>query len=104
MLRSLDYAALFAAEEYCDRFNVQRKRETVFRSARYWSAVVGGQYLREYLQRTSEKLLVEEPAQVDILLQGLLIEKASFELEHELVNRPNWVAIPVRGLLALADN
>ncbi|MAT60113.1 MAG: maltose alpha-D-glucosyltransferase [Micrococcales bacterium] len=104
MLRSLDYAALFAAEEYCDRFNVQRKRETVFRSARYWSAVVGGQYLREYLRRTRDELLVEEPAQVEILLQGFLIEKASFELEHELVNRPSWVAIPVRGLLALADN
>ena len=35
------------------------------------------------------------------LLDFFLIEKALYELKYELANRPDWVEIPVRGLLAL---
>ena len=30
-------------------------------------------------------------------------EKALYEMEYELANRPNWVSIPLRGVLALLD-
>jgi maltose alpha-D-glucosyltransferase/alpha-amylase len=30
------------------------------------------------------------------------IEKASYELRYELANRPDWVAIPLRGILELS--
>jgi maltose alpha-D-glucosyltransferase/alpha-amylase len=32
-----------------------------------------------------------------------MIEKAIYELRYELDNRPDWLAIPIRGLLELAQ-
>ena len=31
------------------------------------------------------------------------LEKAVYELRYELNNRPDWVAIPVAGILRLLD-
>ena len=36
------------------------------------------------------------------LLDLLLLEKALYELRYELANRPDWAAIPLRGLAELA--
>jgi len=35
------------------------------------------------------------------LLDLFLIEKALYELRYEAANRPDWIAIPLRGLLEL---
>jgi maltose alpha-D-glucosyltransferase/alpha-amylase len=35
-------------------------------------------------------------------LDLFLIEKALYELRYEMANRPDWVEIPLRGLLELA--
>jgi maltose alpha-D-glucosyltransferase/alpha-amylase len=104
MLRSLDYASLRAAGEYCDRYNVRRRRDAVYRSARYWSTVAGGSFLENYCQRIGADLLTENRAATDVLLRAFLIEKAAFELDHELRHRPDWLAVPIRGLLSIADS
>jgi len=36
------------------------------------------------------------------LLDLFLVEKALYELRYEIANRPDWVEIPLRGLLELA--
>ena len=35
------------------------------------------------------------------LLDLFLIEKASYEVDYEAANRPDWIGLPVRGLTAL---
>ena len=35
------------------------------------------------------------------LLDLFLIEKALYELRYEIANRPDWIEIPLRGLLEL---
>ncbi|HZP65528.1 MAG TPA: hypothetical protein VFB32_04410 [Rudaea sp.] len=35
----------------------------------------------------------------DDLLQLFIVEKAAYELCYELANRPDWVDVPLRGLL-----
>jgi maltose alpha-D-glucosyltransferase/alpha-amylase len=35
------------------------------------------------------------------MLDALLLEKALYELQYELNNRPAWLHIPLIGLLAL---
>lgn len=49
------------------------------------------------------QLLPEDPAELDVLFSAYLIEKALYELIYELNHRPDWVAIPVMGLLELLD-
>ncbi|HYC35869.1 MAG TPA: maltose alpha-D-glucosyltransferase [Usitatibacter sp.] len=38
------------------------------------------------------------------LLDLFLIEKALYELRYEIANRPDWIEIPLRGLLELTTN
>ena len=37
----------------------------------------------------------------DVLLRAFMIDKALYELSYELNNRPEWVHIPLSGLLHL---
>ena len=39
----------------------------------------------------------------DQLLAVFELEKAVYELRYELNNRPDWVAIPVAGILRLLE-
>jgi maltose alpha-D-glucosyltransferase/alpha-amylase len=43
-----------------------------------------------------------DDAEVLALLNFFILEKALYELEYERNNRPDWVAIPLGGLKALA--
>jgi maltose alpha-D-glucosyltransferase/alpha-amylase len=57
-------------------------------------------FLRGYLGTVEGTPLVPaEPRHLRLLLDALWLDKASYELEYELNNRPDWVAIPLRGLL-----
>jgi maltose alpha-D-glucosyltransferase/alpha-amylase len=42
-----------------------------------------------------------DPAAFRATLDLFLIEKALYELRYEIANRPDWVEIPLRGLLEL---
>ena len=43
------------------------------------------------------------PSQRDALLQLFVIDKALYELNYELNNRPDWVRIPLRGILEILN-
>jgi len=40
----------------------------------------------------------------DDLLQLFIVEKAAYEICYELENRPDWVDVPLRGLLDTLDH
>ena len=37
------------------------------------------------------------------LLETFLLDKALYELEYELNNRPTWVRIPLAGILSISS-
>src|SRR5262249_52390724 len=37
------------------------------------------------------------------LLELFLIEKAAYEIHYEVANRPNWISVPLAGLLRLTE-
>jgi len=41
------------------------------------------------------------PVDFQLLLDAFLLDKALYELNYELNNRPAWVRIPLLGILAL---
>ena len=50
-----------------------------------------------------DSLDVRFPQRLQILLNALCLEKATYELGYELNNRPEWVNIPLLGILQLLE-
>ena len=48
-------------------------------------------------------LLPEDPEQLKILLDAFVLEKAIYEIGYELNNRPDWVKVPLQGILQLME-
>ena len=65
-----------------------------------WMDSVRTTYLEAYYQTAGgAAFLPPDTATRQVLLDTFLIEKALYEIRYELNNRPEWVGIPVRGLL-----
>lgn len=101
MLRSFDYAA----------FNVLQENRSVIRSedrlalepwADLWSFYVGQHFIDSYFEKAKGcDIVPDEPRQREHLMRAYLMNKAVYELNYELNNRPEWVGIPLRGILKL---
>ena len=67
--------------------------------AECWYAYVGGSFLRAYVQAIAgANFAPAEAGAFETLLQAYLLEKAIYEVGYELNNRPDWIAIPIRGI------
>jgi trehalose synthase-fused probable maltokinase len=60
-------------------------------------------FLESYFERVDATLLPGGEAQIRSLLSVFELEKAIYELQYELDNRPDWVAIPVAGIRRLLE-
>ena len=68
-------------------------------TARAWYRCVAAAFLRAYLGTArGAAFLPASPLELRRLLDLFLVEKAIYELGYELNNRPDWVALPLRGL------
>jgi maltose alpha-D-glucosyltransferase/alpha-amylase len=67
-----------------------------------WTNWVSGAFLHEYRAvAANARYLPKTEADLRILLDAYLLEKALYEISYELNNRPEWVRIPLRGILQL---
>ena len=98
MLRSFHYAAynsLFNKEEY-----LQGNADYLDQWAEQWNHYMSGFYLKSYLEKASEHSFIpSDQEDFNILIQTFLLEKAIYELNYELNNRPTWSIIPMKGIL-----
>jgi maltose alpha-D-glucosyltransferase / alpha-amylase len=70
--------------------------------ARFWHTWVSVAFLKAYLAAAKEKLfLPADPTELQMLLDAYLLEKGTYELGYELNNRPDWIKVPLQGLLQL---
>jgi maltose alpha-D-glucosyltransferase/alpha-amylase len=99
MLRSFSYAAYAALFAF-----------TVHSSTDYptlegwgdeWEHWVSNAFFNEYLGTMASSDLLPDYESMDVLMQALVLDKALYELGYELNNRPDWVRIPLIGLLKL---
>jgi maltose alpha-D-glucosyltransferase/alpha-amylase len=100
MLRSYHYAA------YAGLFAFTRERPDDFARLEPWADLwhqwAAAAFLRGYRQAAGRARFVPgDPAAFAGLLDGFVLGKAFYELAYELNNRPDWVRIPLRGILAL---
>jgi maltokinase len=68
-----------------------------------WEDRARGAFLDGYLEAVDPALLPPGQDPTDRLLSVFELEKAVYELRYELNNRPDWVAIPVAGIVRLLD-
>jgi len=91
MLRSFAYAASAA--------RIQRDVEP----PEDWEQRCRSEFLGGYLDTADPALLPSSRDQTERLLTVFELEKAVYELRYELHNRPDWVAIPVAGILRMLE-
>jgi maltose alpha-D-glucosyltransferase / alpha-amylase len=106
MMRSFDYAAESVLTGKVQG-SVPRREDVPFLRpwADQWVAWVSAAFLRGYLDvAVAGKLLPDEHDEIGCLLDIHLLEKALYEIGYELNNRPDWVAIPLRGIRGVLGN
>jgi maltokinase len=69
-----------------------------------WEQRARERFLSGYHSAVDHALLPPGQLAVEQLLAVFELEKAVYELRYELNNRPDWVAIPVAGILRLLDS
>ena len=70
--------------------------------ARFWVDSVSAVFLKSYLATAGGASWVpQNQDDLELQLTTMLLEKALYELRYELNLRPDWVRIPLRGILDL---
>jgi maltose alpha-D-glucosyltransferase/alpha-amylase len=103
MLRSFSYAAYAALFAHTSTRPDQFKILEAW--ARVWQTWACAFFLKAYLTTAGEARFVPaDSAHRDALLGLLTLDKALYELNYELNNRPEWVRIPLLGILGLISH
>lgn len=72
--------------------------------AHFWYQWVSGTFLKAYLNEIEpEGLLPKDRKKLDILLTTELLEKCLYEIDYEIDHRPDWIKIPLQGILQLME-
>jgi len=70
--------------------------------ARFWVDCVSAEFLKSYLAVAGKESWVPQTQEdLELQLTTMLLEKALYELRYELNTRPDWVRIPLHGILDL---
>jgi maltose alpha-D-glucosyltransferase/alpha-amylase len=95
MLRSFQYAAYAGLYGLVGGLPTDpESAEKISECSAFWYSEVSRLYLDSYQQASG--VHASGP-----LLNAFLLQKALYEVQYELNNRPAWVGIPLRGILSL---
>jgi maltose alpha-D-glucosyltransferase/alpha-amylase len=100
MVRSFSYAAHAAALRRSPGAGAD---EPVLQALAAWERDATHHFIEGYRKAAAGLACVPaDTGSFRALLDLFLVEKALYELRYEIANRPDWVEIPLRGLLELA--
>jgi len=99
MLRSFSYASQAALRSQ----QASEDRLAALQAwAHFWAECVSAVFLKSYLTTAGRQSWIPQaPEDLKLQLNTMLLEKALYELRYELNLRPDWVRIPLRGILDL---
>lgn len=102
MLRSFDYAAFAAlyrlSAEQPDAFGRLEPHAQIF------EATAAKAFMAGYQEAIYDcPVMPGDAVAAEHLLTLFILEKAFYELRYEIHHRPNWVGVPVNGILALIE-
>jgi maltose alpha-D-glucosyltransferase/alpha-amylase len=97
MVRSFHYAAYSSIME--SELDDHNKEGELDNWADNWYYVVTKTFLKGYYDHVGENdFIPPDEEDTEVLMQIFLLEKAIYEMNYELNNRPDWVLIPLRGI------
>ena len=99
MLRSFGYAAR-AGLRICLRHKPDAQLDPWMRA---WEGEASRIFVSAYLKQFGEAAALPNRTARDVLLEAFVLDKAIYELAYELGTRPDWVDIPLDGLLGLLE-
>lgn len=105
MLRSFHYASYTVFQRKIQEgFVSKESREEFEQWTLFWYRWIGRAFLKSYLDHIQPGgFLPRSSSAVETLLDIYLLEKAIYELSYEINNRPDWVEIPLKGILLLLN-
>jgi len=102
MLRSFDYAAWVTVHGLAGR--IPGNGSQLRALARDWCAAASAAFLRSYRETIAGcPSWPGDAREGRRLLELFMLEKAFYEIGYESSNRPDWLEIPIQGVLAILD-
>ncbi|AWN52336.1 maltose alpha-D-glucosyltransferase [Methylobacterium sp. 17Sr1-1] len=103
ILRSFAYGGETVTREVSSRFAEAGERAKTAVAA--WRQMVSGAFLEAYAATVQgSRAAVTDAGTHDRLLRLCLLQKALYEIDYEANNRPDWIEIPARGVLAILED
>ncbi len=108
MIRSLDYAAqsvlmgLSSSRGRTVGLIRPEDREALSAWANAWFDRVASEYVTNYVEQTAAAMLLPASEErLRVFLEVLILEKSLREVDLELTNRPDWLIVPLRGVIRI---
>jgi maltose alpha-D-glucosyltransferase/alpha-amylase len=102
MVRSFHYAAYTALHNRLSDKVASQELAVLEHYTRFWYVWVATAFLKSYLEHAATvPFLPRSHKELAMLLEAYILEKVVYELGYELNNRPNWIQLPLRGILQL---
>lgn len=102
MLRSFHYAA--HGSLYLDNQIRPEDVSKLLPFVEQWYHYMSGFFMKAYLETVDDSPIIPpQKGDLEILLKTFLLQKAIYELNYEVNNRPSWVMVPLRGIRAILD-
>ncbi|RYE29541.1 MAG: hypothetical protein EOP42_14165 [Sphingobacteriaceae bacterium] len=103
MIRSFNYVTYRSL--FADNQIREEDIEKLLPFAEQWYHYVSGFFMKAYLNTVKDASFVpKEKDDLNTLLQVFLLEKALSELIYELNHRPEWVIVPLKGIIYMVKN
>jgi maltose alpha-D-glucosyltransferase/alpha-amylase len=106
MLRSFHYAIRTGLNKFLSRELPSAEiSPAAHQWASFWYQWVSATFLKSYLETTKDipSFAKGGTQEFETLLNIFLLEKAIYELNYELNDRPDWVDIPLDGILEIME-
>jgi len=105
MLRSFAYAAEWTLLNHPAGATLSLdKRNQLTEWMQFWQTWVSVSFLQGYISEgKTADFLPKTQEELALFLKAHLLEKAIYELRYELQHRPDWVGIPLGGILEILE-
>jgi maltose alpha-D-glucosyltransferase/alpha-amylase len=104
MIRSFHYAAYAALHGQASTMLRPEDVPVLEEWARFWYLWVSATFLKSYLEfMANTPILPQTREGIRVILDAYLLDKAIYEVNYELNNRPDWVGLPLQGILQMLE-